>query len=248
LELASKMHKIPPGVNLMGGPTTEAKPADAPGELLSLRLRRAAKLRTIPVLDGTRTLSLLTSDDQPYAGGYTFVDEKKNAMTPRKITLHDKDEKVVATCLQDKAVQVGRPQNYHIYGTYPMYEGQASKTVDGLDGPVYQWMELEGIQKHPYYEITSFKDKKHYEPLCIKGTCKKAMSGMEHGVILSSLDKGSALDEDDNMIASMLHLPLMYNKSEGDETGWNMRIAPGVDPLAIACLTAIFDHTEGQNI
>jgi hypothetical protein len=124
-----------------------------------------------------------------------------------------------------------------------MYKGHAARNVDGLDGPVYEWMKLEGIHEHPYYSITSFKDKKHYEPLCLKGTRKKAMSGMDHGVILSSLDK------DDNLIAKLFHKPFMSNDtSEGDVTGWDLTIAPGVDPLAIACVTAILDHLEGQNL
>jgi len=243
IDISAKVQKVPPGVSLMGGANTEAKPAEAAGRVLSLKLRRAAKLRTIPILDGSRTLSLLTADDQPYAGGFHFVDEKKNAFSPRKISLYDKDEKVVAMCLQTKAVNIGGAQHYNIYGIYPMYEGMPSHTVDGIPGPAYKWMELEGIHKNPYYEIKSYMNHKPFDPLCLKGTHKQVMSGMDKGVLITSLK------HEDHLIAKLFHKALISNDlSEGDVTGWNLTIAPGVDPLAIACVTAVLDHLEGQNI
>ena len=244
-EIAAKLHKIPPGVSLMGGEGTEAKPAEAAGTLLKLKFRRAAKLRTIPLLDGAVAVELLTNDDQPYAGGYHFVDKKENAFTQRKITLYDKDEKVVATCLQARAVNVVGREDYHIYGQNPMYEGHVAKNVEGLEGPVYpvyQWMELKGIHLSPYYDITSYKDKKQYDPLCLKGAPKKVMSGMNKGVILTPLN------DDSKVVARLFHKKFISNdRSEGDTTGWDLTIAPGVDPLPIACITAILDHMEGQN-
>lgn len=245
LEVGAKMHKIPPGVSLLGGPATDAKPAEAKGQILQFKLRRAAKLRTIPFLDGARTLSLLTHDDQPYAGGYHFVDVKKNALSPRTITLYDKDEKAVALCLQAKAINIGVRQDFTIYGIYPMYEGHPSKTVDGLEVPAYQWMELEGIHEHNYYKITSFMNQQPFDPLSFKGKHKQVMSGMDKGVIMTSLKN------DDDCVAKLVHKAFISNdsrSSEGDVTGWDLTVAPGVDPLAIACITAILDHLEGQNL
>lgn len=164
-------------------------------------------------------------------------------MTPREIVLYDKDEKKVAVCLQAKGFNIGGRQDYEIYGMNPMYDGQASKTVKGIDGPVYQWMELQGIHEKPYYTVLSYKDHKEYHPLCFKGTRKSAMSKMDKGVILTSLHN------DDSLIAKLFHKKLMTNDhSEGDVTGWDLKIAPGVDPLAVACVTAVLEHLEGQNI
>lgn len=66
---------------------------------------------------------------------------------------------------------------------------------------------------------------------------------MDKGVILTSLHN------DDSLIAKLFHKKLMTNNhSEGVVTGWYLTIAPGVDPLAAACATAILDHLEGQNV
>lgn len=125
LEIAHKAYPIPAGVHLMGGADTQAKPAEAAGQVLKIGLRRAAKLRTIPFLDGDRTISVVSNvDGQPYAGGYHMVDSKKNALTARTITLYDKDEKKVAICHQGRKTSIGGPVDFTIYGVNPMYDGQ----------------------------------------------------------------------------------------------------------------------------
>lgn len=240
LELAAKHHKSAP--NLFGGPDTLAQPADKAGELIQFKLRQAIKLRTIPLLDGARTKALLTNDDEPYAGGYSFIDQKKNALSPRHITLYDKDETAVALCLQAKGINIVGRQDFHVYSKFPMYEGQASKTVDGLDGQVYQWMTVQGIHEKPYYTIEAYKDKKEFDPLCFKASPKKVMSGMDKGIIVTSLH------HENRLIAKLFHKKFISNDtSEGDVTGWDCKVAPGVDPLVIACITAVFDQLEGQN-
>jgi hypothetical protein len=242
LEIAAKAFRIPAGASLMGGPNTLAKPAESSGQVLKISLRRAAKLRTIPLLDGDRTISVLSQDGEPYAGGFHMVDSKKNAFTARTITLYDKDEKKVAICVQAKAVQIGGRTDFLIYGVNPLYDGQQEKKVDGMDGPVYQYMELHGIHLDNKYDIISYMDKKPYDNLSFKGCPKTIMSKMHKGVILMTHDQK-------HVVAKLYQEAIMSNEqhAKGDTTGWNMTIAPGVDPLAVVCITSILEHLQGQN-
>lgn len=68
------------------------------------------------------------------------------------------------------------------------------------------------------------------------------MSKMQKGIILKTFDENSVVAKLDHKAAMDNHL------REGDGTGWDLTIAPGVDPLAIACITSILEHLEGQNM
>lgn len=58
---------------------------------------------------------------------------------------------------------------------------------------------------------------------------------MDKGVILTSLHN------EDSLIAKLFPKKLITNgHSEGDVTGWDLTITPGVDPFAVACVTAMF--------
>jgi hypothetical protein len=245
LEIAARAYPIPEGIHLMGGANTEAKPAESVGQVLKIGLRRAAKLRTIPFLDGDITISVVSNvDGQPYAGGYHMVDSKKNALTARTITLYDKDEKKVAVCLQGKKTSIGGPVDFSIYGVNPMYDGHKAVTVEGIDGTVYKYMELKDIHMDSNkYDIVSFKNLKPYKNLSFKGCPKNTMSKMNKGVILTTHDEK-------HPVAMLYQEALISNesKAKGDTTGWDLTIAPGVDPLAVVCITAILEHLRGQNV
>lgn len=99
------------------------------------------------------------SDSWPIPSSWYFRKSKRKlksyslAVWARKIVLYDKDEKQVVVCLQAKGFNMGGHQDYEIYGSNSMYIGHTSKAVEGIDGPVYKWMELQGINEKPYYTL-----------------------------------------------------------------------------------------------
>lgn len=63
-----------------------------------------------------------------------------------------------------------KKEGRYLYGTHPMYDSHKPKVVDGIDAPVYEWMNVRCFDNNPYYGISSYTNQKPCENHRLKGT------------------------------------------------------------------------------
>jgi hypothetical protein len=236
---------------LLGGEETEAKPVLEKGQLLKIHLRRSKNLPWLPTIAdkiNDNVMGLETLDSQPYAGGFHFIEHKKNMFSTRKIVLHDKDQKVVAVCLEESVLALMKPKIYHIYGVTPRHEGDMPETdLKEGDQSLFKWARIEDVQKHYFYTVSFWSTDKKFEDTFHGEQVKPGIfgGGIGKGVILKPSTPADKEKKKTQPVAVLIQEKIFNAKSH--TTGWEITVGPGLDPLVIACVTAVLEHLMGAN-
>ena len=163
---------------------------------------------------------------QPYAGGVTFV-ERKRVLKDRIYVLRDKDQKPIAlTCVDGSVDYVNA---CIIYGTKPLVSGTVPQDLvlqeDGVT--FYPW--FRAVDDHPSYTSIDHWDGATFQPF-LRARPDKA----EHAVGL--LIRSASEHHTFGHLVKVKH---------GDKCGWDLTVAPGVDPAMMLCITAAMEYIWG---
>jgi hypothetical protein len=256
VELGSHLYKN--DAKKLLGEGTEASPVLEKGQLLKIHLRRSKNLPWLPAIAdkvNDNVMGLETLDSQPYAGGFHFVEHKKNMFSTWKIVLHDKDQNVIAVCLEEESVIpffMMKPKVYHIYGVKPRHEEGDTPETDLKEGEqsLFKWARIEDICTHYFYTVSfwsgdnTFQDTFHGEQ--VKGGIFGG--GIGKGVIL----RPTLTEKDKKMMKKTTHpVALLIQEkifnAKSHTTGWEITVGPGLDPVIIVCVAAVLEHLMGAN-
>jgi len=243
-------------INIMGE-GTEAKPVLEKGHVIKLVLNDShlAWLPPITIVGSkTAAMGLETSDGEPYAGGFHFVRHKKHILANTMFTLHDMDQNIVAICLEDRSLlNPFKPTAYTIYGVHPRFDGDTPVSSDGvkeecaeIDVTLYNWAHYEN------HHIKLWTEKKEFELMYKSPRVHMAFGGGQGEGFLIKPEKDTSVKlgaEKNETVLAALHKRKIYNKGlEENYPGWDITIAPGVDPVLMCCLTAVLDVGSGINL
>jgi hypothetical protein len=236
------------------GEGTEANPVLQKGQVLKIHLRRSKNLPWLPpsIVEkfNDNVVGLETSDSQPYAGGFHFVEHKKNMFSTRKIVLYDKDQNVVAVCLEESVMALMKAKVYHIYGVKPRHEGDTSETdLKEGDQSLFMWARIEDIHTHPFYTVSLWSDDKKFEDTFHGEEVKSGPfgGGLGRGAILRPTPLDKTRKNKTHPVAFMIQEKILRATTTSHTTGWEITVGPGSDPVLIVCVTAVLEHLMGAN-
>lgn len=251
-------HKV-----LLMGDGTEAKPVLEKGQVIKIILNNNAKLAWLPppTLVGSKSImmGLETSDGEPYAGGFYFVRRKKHMLANTVITLHDKEDKsIVAVCVEERSLfNLLARSSYTIYAVKPRFEGDSPVSGDGIkdqcatlaDVTLYNWAKNVNQGTHL---VSLWTEKQEFERTYRGHHVHQPFGGGTGEGYVIKPDKDTSIklgDQKNKTILAALHARKIYNKGlDEDYPGWDITIAPGVDPVLIVCLAAVFDAGSSINL
>jgi hypothetical protein len=253
-----EQHKV-----LLMGEGTDAKPVLEKGQLLKIILKNNADLAWLPppTLVGSKAvmMGLETSDGEPYAGGFYFIRRKKHVLANAVITLHNKEDKdIVAVCMEERSLFYPLVRSsYSIYAAKPRFEGDSPVSGDAIkkqctdlvDVTLYNWAKI----VHPGSHMVSlWTEKQEFEPTYRGHHVHQPFGGGTGEGYIIKPDKDTSIkpgDQKNKTVLAALHARKIINKGlDEDSPGWDITIAPGVDPVLIVCIAAVFDAVSGINL
>lgn len=231
-QLAKTVHSLPLQVSgqLLGASANLLSAQDA-GQVLRLFLKHSKQFMS---RHGKLTVTQ-EPDGSAYAGGVHFT-EHRGIVGKTTLLMQDKNDKPVALCLQDHIKFHGE---YAILGVRPLSPNDAPKQQqDGI--AFYPWFQVLDINDaiHGAFRSVSVWNGTVYEPLwraypATRRPGKKAAN-------LCLVKKTEILV---TLASNSQSLVGILNKTTRDDTlGWDMTIAPGIDPALFLCVVAVVEE------
>lgn len=256
VELAKVEFPLPQQVNGMYLVDSEdIVPAKESGHLLKLFIDRSQDFLS---LNGQ--LDIVTTAKHPYAGGVKFT-ERKRILKNRTFVMHDKDGKIVALVMEDPKADVFNA--CIIYGLKPIVEGTPTEMiVTEAELAFHPWFRV--VDDHPVYTSIDYFDGVEFKPFLRAHPDKK-----EHavGMLIKSASgiyntsQRAVSDEVQDHSHSLFILYIQGSHTLGhvvkmkksikegekhvEKHGWDITIAPGVDPAMVICVTVALEYMFG---
>jgi len=179
------------------------------------------------------TVQIKTPTHEPYAGGACFKEHRKLFFGQTTIALHDKNDRPVALCVQE------RDNAFTICGTRPLINQDAPLLMEN-EHAWYRWYQVkkkkQGVTNYnPIFvcDGTEFKHflravpmEKKFHELGPTEKCDIVIEAQEEEVKLARFTK-KRFSED-------------YKTGAAD--GWHLSVTPGVDPAAMLCVSVALDY------
>jgi hypothetical protein len=230
-DLAYRVHPLPKGVNgqLLAGdsnivPVTEA------GQVIRLFLEHSKGF-----LAREGRLSIKNTDGLDYADGVHFK-EYKGFMGKITLILLDEDDKPIALCEQER---VKLHRDYNILGVRPLLEGDEPKSKqDGV--AFYPWFHVRDINNaiQGYFRSISVWNGNDYAALWRVYPATRRPGAKAANLCMVKKTELLVTQESDHSIVALLN-----KKTVEHSIGWDITIAPGVDPALVICTAAIVEDT-----
>lgn len=218
---------------------TDLEPTTEAGTVVKVNLEHG-KWRFFNFND---TFSLTNAHGEPLAGGY-YVKEVQNILGRSRLVLYNKDDHAITIAIQDAA---SMRKKYTIYGMKPLGDG----SDDSIDYPKQQ---EQGVDFYPWFRVRDIDDNhldhrslqvwngNNFMPMMkIKAAKRFAdIEGLSDMVPPKKTDNLVVDKDDEDKVYA-----LISKKSDMRIAGWNITVAPGVDPAMMIMLAAIMDDMIG---
>lgn len=224
VDLAKVVFPLPQQVNSKYMTDTDGvTPVSTAGNLIKLFINHSQDL-----FKRNGNLAIVDKAHTPYAGGLKFV-ERKRFMKDRIYVLLDANDKPIALTVEDGASDAVNA--CIIYSAKPLTDSPVHESVLLKEDDItfYPWFRV--VDDHPAYtSIDYWEPSGKYQPFLRAHPDKE-----EHavGLLIKSASGNHTLG----------HLVKM--KKEGGVHGWDVTIAPGVDPCMMICITAAMEDLFG---
>jgi hypothetical protein len=232
LELAERVYPLPNGVNgqLLAGGESNILPVTEVGHIIRLFLEHS---KAFLAREGRLTIKDVDGID--YAGGAHFK-EYKGFVGNITLVLLDKDDNPIALCEQ---VRVKLHSEYNILGIRPLLKGDEPKREQ--DGATfYPWFRVHAIDNaiQGCYRSISVWNGSDYVPMLRVYPSTRRPGAKAANLCMVKKTELLVTQESDCAIVAFL------NKKTADNcTGWEITIAPGVDPALVICTAAVVEDT-----
>jgi hypothetical protein len=235
-ELAERVYPLPNGVNgqLLAGesnilPVTEA------GHIIRLFLEHS---KAFLAREGLLTIKDAAGLD--YAGGVHFK-EYKGLVGKITLILLDKDDNPIALCEQER---VKLHNEYNILGIRPLLTGDEPK-IEQDGAAFYPWFRVHAIDnaiQGCYRSISVWNGSDYrYVPMWRVYPSTRRPGAKAANLCMVKKTELLVTQESDHAIIAFLN-----KKTTDNCTGWEITIAPGIDPALVICTAAIVEDTTSM--
>lgn len=180
-----------------------------------------------------------TSTEEPFAGG-VYVKEFTKLIGGNRIVIYDAHDKPIALAVQNALKMLDK--KYTIYGTIPIYDTDKAEETEG------------GVEFFPWFRVADIDDS-HLDFrgfLAWNGNNFQPMYRVVAALRSAETPKTAQLlppRKGDNIVVDSkdpsIKLAMLSKKSAGNIAGWDVCVAPGVDPLAMLTLAVVMDAMVG---
>jgi hypothetical protein len=232
-DLARIVRQLSPKVNGKAfGEGTDLVPVKEAGQLLKITIRPVEGQKGVH-LKSDRLL--YDSHNRPLAGG-VHITKFQKLLGRNRLVLYDKDQKPLVVAVQDTKEVTHKA--YHILGPTPLHQGDKRKEKEGgVD--LYPWIRVSDVETDmqlPHRQVSVWNGLKYMDFISIR----QAEEEKKHVKDKVVLKKGEFVVVEVNNESSIYGLILKKGSKRTD--GWELIVAPGVDPVMMIMFAATLDE------
>jgi len=233
VELAETVFELPPQVNgqLLAGDTTKLIPVRTIGHVIRLFLVHS---RRFLASEGRLTVTQFPNG-LAYGGG-VHKEHNFHCLGKTRLVLLDHDDTSIAMCTQERNKF---HREYSIMGVRPLMPGDAPKSTE--NGVLfYPWFRLLDINDavHGEFRIISVWNGNEYIPMWRVYPATRRPGNKAANLCLVKRTEILITQESDQLSV----VGILHKTTSLDNTGWDITIAPGVDPALVLCVAAIVEE------
>jgi hypothetical protein len=163
----------------------------------------------------------------------------------RRLILQDKNDKVIAACHQYPLGKL-TDDPWLIYGSTPMHPGDGPSDKKHGDTVLYNWARIAYSESSRNYQVKLWDGKHYHAALKAQPLTKALVHFPDDPVWIRTYGKSQVIQPYNNdKIIYATCKKTKFDEAEGKMIGWDLTIAPGIDPVLMLCITACLEYMIG---